>query len=89
LPCYSSRPLGSRPGADFDDAAVKYVKTMPSIAQLTLNDTKLTDAGFQELLALPKLKSLLVDGTKVTKEVYQKAKKDHPNVFLYFYRYDK
>jgi hypothetical protein len=41
------------------------------------------------LLKLPKLPKFFVDGTKVTKEVYQKAKKDHPELRLYFYRYDQ
>jgi hypothetical protein len=75
--------------ADFDDAAVKFVSTMPNLQSLTLNNTNLGDTGFQELLKLPKLQSLLVDSTKVTKEVYQKAKKEHPNVRLYFYSYDQ
>jgi hypothetical protein len=75
--------------ADFDDAAAKLVSAMPELSDLTLNNTNLGDTGFQELLKLPKLKSLYVDGTKVTKEVYQKAKKDHPKVTLYFYRYDQ
>jgi len=74
--------------ADFDDAAVKYVATMPSLVDLTLNNTNLGDAGFQELLKLPKLRRLWVDSTKVSKEVYQKAKKDHPKLSLYFYSYD-
>jgi hypothetical protein len=75
--------------ADFDDAAVKHVTTLPSLASLTLNDTNLGDTGFQELLKMPKLQSLYVDSTKVTKEVYQKAKKENPKRFLYFYRYDQ
>jgi hypothetical protein len=37
------------------------------------------------LLKLPKFS---VDGTQVTREVYQKAKKDRPKLSLYFYRYD-
>jgi hypothetical protein len=36
-----------------------------------------------------KLRRLYVDGTKVTKEVYQKAKKEHPKLSLYFYSYDR
>jgi hypothetical protein len=76
-------------GADFDDEAVKHVTTMPSLQDLTLNFTKLGDTGFQKLVKLPKLQALLVDGTKVSKEVYLKAKKDHPKLRLYFYSYDK
>jgi hypothetical protein len=38
---------------------------------------------------LPKLRRLYVDGTKVTRGVYQQAKKDHPKLSLYFYRYDQ
>ncbi|HEX5271354.1 MAG TPA: hypothetical protein VFW33_12735 [Gemmataceae bacterium] len=76
-------------GADFDDAAAKYVVTMPGLKSLTLNDTKLGDAGFTELLKAPQLESLYMDGTKVTKEVYQKAKKDHPKLRLYYYAYDR
>jgi internalin A len=74
--------------ADFDDAAVKHVATMPELKSLTLNNTSLGDAGFQELIKLPKLESLHVDSTKVTKDVYQKAKKDRPKLSLYFYRFD-
>jgi hypothetical protein len=74
---------------DFDDSAVKYLTTLPKLKDLTLNNTGLSDKGFEQLLALPNLKSLLVDSTKVTKEVYQKAKKDHPKLRLYFYTYDR
>jgi hypothetical protein len=82
------KELGLRRGA-FDDAAAKYMATLPSLENLTLNDTQLGDAGFQQLVKLPKLQSLLVDGTKVTKDVYVKAKKDHPKLRLYFYSYDQ
>jgi hypothetical protein len=75
--------------ADFDDAAVAHVAKLPELQSLTLNNTKLGDAGFLDLLKLPKLKFLYVDGTKVTKEVYQKAKKEHPKLSLYFFQYDK
>jgi hypothetical protein len=75
--------------ADFDDAAVKHIGGLPNLQKLCLNDTNLGDKGFQELLKLPKLQSLLVDSTKVSKDVYQKAKKDHPKLSLYYYAYDK
>jgi hypothetical protein len=75
--------------ADFDDAAAKHLSGLSSLESLTVNDTQLGDKGFLELLALPKLRSFYVDGTKVSKEVYQKAKKDHPKMTLYFYRYDR
>lgn len=75
--------------ADFDDDAVQYFLTIPSLEKLTLNDTKLGDAGFSRLLKLPKLESLHVDATRVTKDVYQKAKKDHPKVSLTHYAYDR
>jgi Leucine-rich repeat (LRR) protein len=75
--------------AAFDDAAAKFVAKMPNIQNLTLNSTALGDAGFKVLVDLPKLRSLYVDGTKVTKEVYQKAKKEHPKLLLYFYSYDR
>jgi hypothetical protein len=75
--------------ADFDDAAVKYVSTMPSLEDLTLNNTKLGDKGFQELVNLPRLQMLYVDGTEVSRAVYQKAKKEHPKLRLYFYEYDR
>ena len=65
------------------------MQTLPELQELTLNDTNLGDAGFVELVKLPKIKSLFVDSTKVTKEVYQKAKKEHPNLFLYYYRFDQ
>lgn len=73
---------------DFDDAAVMHVSTLPSLQELTLNNTKLGDTGFLQLLKLPKLKTLMVNHTKVSKEVYQKAKKDHPKLRLYFSAYD-
>jgi hypothetical protein len=75
--------------ADFDDTAVKYVATMPSLDYLTVKDTKLGDKGLAELVALPKLRSLLVDGTKVSKRVYQKAKKDHPLLWLSCNQHDR
>jgi hypothetical protein len=74
---------------DCDDAAVKYLTALPSLIDLTLNDTNLGDNGFLELVKLPKLKNLNVDGTKVSKEVYQKAKKDYPKLRLYYYRFDQ
>ncbi len=74
--------------AAFDDAAAKHVAGLPALENLTLNGTNLGDAGFAELLKLPKLKSLYVDYTKVSKDVYKRAKKDHPKLTLYFYRHD-
>ena len=74
--------------ADFDDAATSHLAGLKSLQSLTLNDTRLGDAGFLELLKLPKLKSLFVDGTRVTKEVYKKAKREHPGITMYHYRYD-
>jgi hypothetical protein len=74
--------------ADCDDAAAKHLTSLASLEDLTLNNTKLGDEGFMQLLKLPKLKQLYVDGTMVTREVYQKAKKDHPKIRFYFYRYD-
>ena len=74
---------------DFGDADVKHLTAMPALEDVTLNDTKLGDAGFAELLKRPLLRRLWVDGTKVTKEVYQKAKKDHPKRSFYFYAYDR
>lgn len=73
---------------DFNDDAVNHLMKISSLEDLTLNNTGLTDVGFQQLLKLPKLKRLYVDSTKVSKEVYLKAKKDHPKVSFYFYRYD-
>ena len=70
-----------------DDAAAQELAGMPSLTQLTLNDTKLGDAGFEALLKLPKLRSLYVDNTKVTKETFLKAKREHPKMTLYYYRY--
>jgi hypothetical protein len=75
--------------ADLDDAAVKYVTALPALEDLTANNTKLGDTGFLELLKRPKLRKLWVDGTKITKEVYQKAKKDYPKRSFYFYSYDQ
>jgi hypothetical protein len=80
----------AQPGAGaFDDAAVKHLTGIANLQDLTLNYTKLGDKGFQQLLALPKVRGLYVDGTMVSKEVYQKAKKEHPKLRLYFYRYDQ
>lgn len=62
---------------------------MANLQDLTLNYTTLGDKGFQQLLALPKLRSLYVDGTMVSKEVYQKAKKEHPQPRLFSYRYNQ
>ncbi len=76
-------------GTSFNDDAVKLVKSLPKLETLALNNTKLGDKGFRELIALPQLQSLNVDGTQVTREVYQKAKKDRPKLRLYFYRYDQ
>ena len=76
-------------GTECDDASVKHLAAMANLQDLTLNQTKLGDKGFQQLLALPKLRSLYVDGTMVSKEVYQKAKKEHPKLRLFFYRYDQ
>jgi hypothetical protein len=75
--------------ADFDDDAVQHVLAMPALQDLTLNDTKLTDKGFQQLVALPRLTKLYVDGTGVSKEVYQKAKKERKDLRLYYFRYDR
>jgi hypothetical protein len=74
--------------ADFDDVSAKYVSTIPNLESLTLNYTKLGDAGFKQLLALPKLEALFVDETKVSKEVYQKAKREHPKLRLYSGNHD-
>jgi Leucine-rich repeat (LRR) protein len=74
--------------ARFNDAAVKYVTTLPKLEKLALHRTDLTDVGFQELVKLPTLKELWVDDTKVTKEVFRKAKKEHPKLSLTFYGYD-
>lgn len=81
--------LSTMCGTAFDDAAVKHLTGMANLQDLTLNYTKLGDKGFQQLLARPKLRSLYVDGTMVSKEVYQKAKKEHPKIRLFFYRYDQ
>ena len=74
--------------ADFNDAAAKHLVAMPSLKDATLNNTKLGAARFQDLLKKPELQRIYVNGTGVTKEVYQKAKKDYPKRSFYFYRYD-
>ncbi len=73
---------------DFDDEAVKYISSLRNLRVLSLSNTKLSNAGFGDLLKLPNLKGLSVNGTKVTKEVYQKAKRDHPELSLSFSLYD-
>lgn len=75
--------------ASFDDAAVPHLVTMPSLTNVTLNNTALGDAGFQELVKLPKLTVLWVDGTKVTKDAYKKAKQDYPKLGLLHNSYDQ
>ncbi len=74
--------------ADFDDAAVEHLKRLPNLERLALNHTRLGDAGFRELLKLPKLQSLNVDRAKVSKDVFLKAKRDYPDLALYFFEYD-
>lgn len=66
--------------ADFDDGAAKYLTTMPELEELGLNYTALGNAGFLELVKMPTLRELYIQGTKVTKEVVEKAKKEHPNL---------
>ena len=70
---------------EFNDAAAAELAKIPTLAQITVNGTDLTDKGFAELAKLPKLQSLSLDGkaTKVTKEAYQKAKKDYPKALFY------
>jgi internalin A len=82
------RELNLRQAA-FDNSAASHVAKMPSLRTLTLNGTDLGDKGFQEVLKLPKLELLWVDRTKVSKAVYQKAKKEHPNISLQYYGYDE
>lgn len=76
------------PGTALDDASVKHLLALPALKELTASETALGDAGFQQLLTHAPLQKLNVDSTKVTKEVYQKAKKDHPTRSFSFYRYD-
>jgi hypothetical protein len=74
--------------ADFHDGAVKHLMSVRTLEEITLNNTQLSDVGFQELLKLPRLQSLWVDRTKITKSAYKSAKKEHPKVRLYYYSYD-
>jgi Leucine-rich repeat (LRR) protein len=69
-------------GTDFDNDSAKYVTPLSNLEKLDLQSTLLGDSGFQELVKLPKLRSFYLDGTKLTKEVFQKAKKDHPKMYL-------
>ena len=62
---------------------------MTTLQTLYINETSLDDDGFRELLKLPKLKELHVEKTKVTRETYQKAKKDHPTLKLSHHEFDK
>jgi hypothetical protein len=67
---------------DFSNDAAKHLSTLATLEKLNLQYTQLGDSGFQELVKLPKLRSFALDGTKVTKEVFQKAKQDHPKLYL-------
>jgi uncharacterized protein YjbI with pentapeptide repeats len=69
-------------GSEFDDSAVKYLSRMPSLEVLVLDKTRLGDVGFGELLKLPKLQIMFVEGTNVSREAIEKARKDHPKVHL-------
>jgi Leucine-rich repeat (LRR) protein len=69
-------------GTDFVDDAAKFVTPLSNLEKLDVQSTQLGDAGFQELVKMPKLRSFYLDGTKLTKEVFQKAKKDHPKMYL-------
>jgi hypothetical protein len=72
----------------FNDSTVQYVASLPKLERLTLDGTELGDAGFQDLVKISTLKRLNVEGTKVTKEVYLKAKKEHPGLALTNHGYD-
>jgi hypothetical protein len=58
------------------------VTPLNNLVKLDLQYTQLGDSGFQELVKMPKLQSFNLDGVKVTKEAFQKAKKDHPKMYL-------
>ena len=76
-------------GSGLGDADVKMLAACPTLEYLTLNSTKLTDAGFLEVIKLPKLRELWVDNTQVTKETYLKARKDFPKLRLQHWTFDR
>jgi internalin A len=67
---------------NFDNDSVKHVTPLTNLEKLDLQYTNLGDSGFLELVKLPKLRSFYLDGTKVTKEVFQKSKKEHPKIYF-------
>jgi len=64
--------------ADVDDATLDLLVGMASLRELTLNDTKITDAGLGKLRQLPKLESLRIARTSVTAEGVRGFLEDPP-----------
>ena len=72
-----------------NDSAAKELAAISSLTNLKLYSTELGDAGFEAILKLPKLKSLDVDNTKVTKEAFLKAEGSHPMIRLFHRMYGR
>ncbi len=62
----------------FDDTAATHVAKLPKLEEIDVSGSQLGDTGFLELVAVPQLKDLWIGETKVTADVYEKAKADNP-----------
>ena len=63
---------------DVDDATLDLLAGMERLRELTLNDTKVTDAGLVKLKALPNLESLRIARTGVTADGVRTFLEDAP-----------
>ena len=54
-----------------------------SLTYLNLTNTKVTDAGFNEVAALPKLEKLYIWGTTVSPAAVDKVKAEHKGMLVY------
>ena len=64
------------------DAAAKDISGIKTLTYLNLVNTKVTDAGFGQVAALPKLQRLYFWGTPITPAAVTKAKADRKDVFF-------
>jgi hypothetical protein len=86
-------PPPNRPGvpplivtwADKDYLAefAKDIAALKALTYVNLTNTKVTDAGFAQVAALPQLKELYVWGTAITAPAIDKAKAARKDVIIY------
>ena len=69
LPKLKGLDLGNTP---FDDAAASHIAKIKTLVVLTAGRTKLGDKGLELLIKQPKLESIDINDTKVTKATFQK-----------------